>query len=521
MKIQSTISRNAATGAASGIAGGAVFGAAMASLGTLPTVASIVRTDSVAVGFVVHMAIAAVIGAGFGMLVSGQRTQVSETLFWGLIYGAFWWFLGALTLLPLLVGRPVAWDLPSASALLPSLIGHLYYGATTALVFVAFRREGGRTHRARLEPAGRGVVAGSAVAWVLYVTVDKMAGVPLGWILLTGALAGLGYPLLFTARPEGVGPSLIRGTAYGFMCWVVAVLTLPPLLAGGVLDWSPAAAVSAVDRLPLYLLLGAGIGLVFTALGGLSRWLFVDDVRMLRTESLGTRGIRATAYGALAGLAGGLLFTVVMVLVNELPTVAGLIGARAPAAGLVVHLVIAQIIGVSYALLFRRRSFDLASGVGWGVSYGFLWWVLGGLTLLPIFGGQAPSWNAAGLAAAFPSLVGHLAYGAALGAVFYRLEARTDPWWFTRSQLEAERVTARREQALGSAPALWGLIVLIALIMPVFLSNTPIDQVSGSVQSRGVDSGGAARRQPNSPMSALQRCGAFEGVSGQICGLVY
>ncbi len=58
--------RPAAAGAAAGIAGGVVFGAAMASLGTLPTVASIVRSDSVAVGLAVHMGIAATVGAGSG-----------------------------------------------------------------------------------------------------------------------------------------------------------------------------------------------------------------------------------------------------------------------------------------------------------------------------------------------------------------------------------------------------------------------------------------------------------------------
>jgi len=249
----------------------------------------------------------------------------------------------------------------------------------------------------------------------------------------------------------------------------VGAVTVPPLLRGGRLDFSPAALASASALLPGYLLLGAGIGLVFTGLGGLSRWLFVDDVRALRAESAGARALRATGYGALAGLTGGLIFTVVMVLVGELPTVARLVGASASAAGLVVHLVIAQIIGVSYAVLFRRRSFDLASGLGWGVCYGFLWWVLGDLTLLPLLGGGTLQWNAAGIGAAFPSLVGHLAYGAALGVIYYRLEARTNPWWVTRSEIEAERITARREQTLGSAPALWGLIVLIALTIPVFL----------------------------------------------------
>ena len=54
------------------------------------------------------------------------------------------------------------------------------------------------------------------------------------------------------------------------------------------------------------------------------------------------------------------------------------------------HLLIAQLIGVSYAVLFRRRSFDLPPGIGWGVSYGFLWWALGELTLFPVLTGATP-----------------------------------------------------------------------------------------------------------------------------------
>jgi len=461
----------AIAGAAAGVVGGLVFGAAMASLGTLPTVASIVRADSAAVGFILHLAIAATIGAGFGLLVADQRAQAGETLFWGLIYGGFWWFVGPLTLLPLLLGQRVAWDLPSAQALLPSLIGHLFYGATTAIVFVAFRRNDASTVRPRFATAVRGLAAGVAVASLLYLGLDLMAGAALGWIIGVGALAGFGYPMLFGTRREGAGPAIVRGTAYGFVCWMVAGLTLPPLLRDGRLDWSREAAMVAADRLPPYLLLGAGIAAVFTGLGGLARWLFVDDVRMLHLESPGARGLRATGYGALAGLVGGLAFTLVMVLVDALPTVAGIVGSRSPAAGLIVHLLIAQFIGVTYAVLFRRRSFDLASGIGWGVSYGFVWWVLGALTLLPVITGGAPEWSAGAVAAAFPSLVGHLAYGAALGVVFYRLEDRTNPWWSTRNEMEAERVAAQRETILGSAPALWGFTVLIALTIPLLIGG--------------------------------------------------
>lgn len=462
--------RSAVAGAIGGIAGGLVFGAAMASVGTLPTVASIVRTGSPVVGFAVHMVFAVVIGAAFGSLVAHQRVRAGETVLWGLIYGGFWWFLGPLTLLPLFLGHPVAWDLAGARAVLPSLFGHLFYGAVTALVFVVLRPDRDR-QALRWPTAVRGAAAGIGVSAVLYLGIDVMAGVPLGWLFLVGAVAGIVYPALFGGDAERPGPALIRGTAYGFLCWVVAGLTLPPLLRDGRLDWSPSAVAAGTDRLAPYLLFGAGLALVFGALGGIRRWLFVDDVSTRIVESPGGRSLRATGYGALAGIVGGLVFAAVMVVVNELPTIAGLVGARAPLAGFVVHLIIAQLIGVSYAVLFRGRSFDAASGIGWGVSYGFLWWVLGDLTLLPILDGQALPWSAASIAAGFPSLVGHLAYGATLGVVYQRLEERTNPWWCHRNAAEAERAAARRDQTLGSAPALWGLIAMIAVTVPVLVGT--------------------------------------------------
>jgi NADH dehydrogenase len=219
-----------------------------------------------------------------------------------------------------------------------------------------------------------------------------------------------------------------------------------------------------------YVLLGALTAMLYAWLDALARRLFVDDVRMFPVEAPGTRAFRAIRSGALAGLTGGVLFTAVMVAVGALPTVARMVGSTNPVVGLIVHLVIAQIIGVSYAVLFRRKSFDVVSGVGWGLCYGFFWWVLGNLTLLPWFTGSPVWWDAAALSAGLPSLVGHLAYGAALGAVYFRLEARTNPWWMTRNDAEKARVEARREQTLSSAPALWTLTVFVALTVPVLVS---------------------------------------------------
>ena len=79
-------------GAIAGLVGGIVFGLAMLEVGNLPTIAQLVRVDSSAAGFIVQLAAALIIGAGFGLLVWHQRPSAGETLLWGLAYGAFWWY---------------------------------------------------------------------------------------------------------------------------------------------------------------------------------------------------------------------------------------------------------------------------------------------------------------------------------------------------------------------------------------------------------------------------------------------
>ena len=164
-------------------------------------------------------------------------------------------------------------------------------------------------------------------------------------------------------------------------------------------------------------------------------------------------------------------------------------GPKSSVTGFFVHLVIANIVGASYGLLFRRQSLDVGSALGWGVSYGFIWWVIGSLTLFPVFLGATPQWTADAATTAFPHLIGHLIFGASLGVTFYLLEARYRPWWIARDQAQARRVASRREQLLTSAPALWTLVVIISLTLPVVLgssgSSLPGSEAAGTGEELG------------------------------------
>ncbi len=478
-------------GSLAGMIGGIAFGAAMVNLGVLPTVASLVRTDSPVIGFIVHMGIAAIGGSGLAILLRG-RWMAGDVVFWGVAYGAFLWFLGPLTMQPLILGRLPTWDVTAAQAAYPSLLGHVIWGATTGFALVAIKARGsivGTTTASGPEPPTvrrRGVVLRGLVAGLLGFGIIGL--IPAGSERMlspwgAGDAAGLGplavallgatlYAVLHPGSTSTAGAAAVRGAGFGFILWVVGGLTLLPLLRGEGLTWSIMDARTTFPALPGTILFGATTALSYHWLGRLARLFFSDDIGN-RSPDAGSWGPRAVGRGAAAGLVGGLLFTLVMVQIGYLPKVANLVGSDSEFVGLVVHFVIAEIIGVSYGVLFRRQAFDQSAAIGWGVSYGFLWWILGPLTLAPVILGTTPAWTVEAAAAAFPSLIGHLAYGAGLGLTFHALEARYSPWWITRSDAEAARMAGRRIEAASAGPALWAVLVLVAVLLPVVLSPSP------------------------------------------------
>ena len=79
------------------------------------------------------------------MLFHDEAADDASALGWGAAYGTIWWFVGALTLFPILLGRPFVWTTAAAHAQLPSLVGHIAYGVALAIAFRALER------RARVE----------------------------------------------------------------------------------------------------------------------------------------------------------------------------------------------------------------------------------------------------------------------------------------------------------------------------------------------------------------------------------
>ena len=66
-------------------------------------------------------------------------------------------------------------------------------------------------------------------------------------------------------------------------------------------------------------------------------------------------------------------------------------------------------------------------------------------------------------------MIGHLAYGAGLGLTYHLFETRHNPWWVPRRQADEVRLRRRREALQSAAPALWALVLLVGLTLPVIL----------------------------------------------------
>ena len=145
--------RRVSAGIIAGLIAGVLFGLMMQMM-TVPAengmrmsmmvmVAKVVRSDSIAVGWLYHLFNSAVIGALFAVVLGDRVRGYGGGAAGGLAYGVFWWVLGAQILMPLLLGMPAFASLrmaPMRMIALGSLIGHIFYGLVLGLAFVKLRR---------------------------------------------------------------------------------------------------------------------------------------------------------------------------------------------------------------------------------------------------------------------------------------------------------------------------------------------------------------------------------------------
>jgi uncharacterized membrane protein YagU involved in acid resistance len=130
-----SLSKAVTAGAIAGLGGGLVFGLMMGMMGMLPMVGMLVGQENAIVGFIVHMVISAFIGATFGAIATRLPSGWGPAILGGGVYGIVWWVLGALILMPLLLGMPqMVFALGGPQWM--SLLGHVIYGVITGALFV-------------------------------------------------------------------------------------------------------------------------------------------------------------------------------------------------------------------------------------------------------------------------------------------------------------------------------------------------------------------------------------------------
>ena len=138
-----------------------------------------------------------------------------------------------------------------------------------------------------------------------------------------------------------------------------------------------------------------------------------------------------TGASVVSGLVAGIVFGTMMQMMSaptpeggQMPVIAmigKIVGSPTIAAGWAYHLFNSAVIGAIFGWLLGARVLGYASGLGWGAAYGFAWWVLGGLILMPILLGMpafAPVLMPPMRMVAMGSLVGHLIFGLILGGTF-------------------------------------------------------------------------------------------------------
>ena len=134
-------------GALAGLTGGVISSPVMIATGVLPKIAGLDTPLSIFRALSLHLIVSVLIGMTFGLLFRHESSSLGLGVMWGWLFGLIWWYVGPMTFLPLLLTGEIDWRTSAASALLPSLMAHLIYGAATALVFLLLE---GRYSRALL-----------------------------------------------------------------------------------------------------------------------------------------------------------------------------------------------------------------------------------------------------------------------------------------------------------------------------------------------------------------------------------
>lgn len=128
-------------GSIGGIAGGILFGIIMQTTGQLEMLSAMMGFSGLLAGWIIHLMISIVFGAGFGLLALRFSSLVSLTV----LYSVLIWVIGPLVMMPLLMGQGTALLQAFAPAQLMGLATHFFYTAVVAVVYTLLVKAAHRT----------------------------------------------------------------------------------------------------------------------------------------------------------------------------------------------------------------------------------------------------------------------------------------------------------------------------------------------------------------------------------------
>jgi hypothetical protein len=430
----------------------------------------------------------AIFGLLFGLLFSRRATSAGAGLIWGLAAAFLMWLTIPAGILPLIQGRSHSMGtVADASNQFPTLVAYMVCIGMPVGTLLGIRRGLGTNKTDSDFHWGRAIIAGGLAGLLGGAIFDRWMSAGDYFPLLSGLnqvqsrtmsltlqfliAVGMGvlFGVLFQRDVRGYGSSMGWGIGYAILWWFLGPLTIWPLLSHSPVDWSAEAGSAIFGSLVGHIIYGLILGVSYATIDRIwVRLLIESDPLNREAGGPGLRTLQSVAWGALAGLAGGLVSSPIMLQTGVLSRVAGLDTSLTNPHGLMVHLLVSSLIGMTFGILFRNETSSLGAGVAWGWLFGLIWWYLGPMTLLPLMLTGVCDWSTDAASALLPSLIGHLVFGAVTGFVFLLLQRRYTRWLLLDPRI-AMREKRRVRPAGTPAPALWFLVLGLGVLLPILL----------------------------------------------------